>query len=116
MKLEPVRLNLNLAIPCGSVVNELVTNALKHAFPQSCEGKINISFRKKDRRYLELIVQDNGVGFTEQTDEVPTTTLGMNLISILVKDQLKGNLEIKEQGGTVLRIRFPAKVSLKSTG
>jgi len=98
---------MTLAIPCGLVVNELVTNALKYAFPQAGKGVITISFRKKNTRYLELVIRDNGIGLPEPQDTSESTSLGMELVSILVQDQLKGSLKIERDNGTRVRIQFP---------
>jgi PAS domain S-box-containing protein len=107
MNVSTIRLPMDLAIPCGLVVNELVTNALKHAFPQEQSGKITISFKKKNSHNLFLSVKDNGIGGQVESMEKKETTLGMNLVSILVKDQLKGTLKIKQNGGTHVVILFP---------
>jgi len=104
LKLSDVKLPLDQAVPCGIVVNELVTNALKHAFPGKRKGVITISMNKK-KGQLELIVADNGIGI--QTDDIENDTLGMSLVSILVKDQLNGTLEIDKDGGTMVKIQFP---------
>ena len=104
LELTPIKLNLNKAVPCGIVVNELVTNALKHAFPGKRKGAITISLKKK-KGQLELIVADNGIGI--QKENIESETLGMSLVSILVKNQLNGTLEIDEDEGTIVKIQFP---------
>jgi two-component sensor histidine kinase len=95
-----INLNMTLkkAINIGLIINELVSNALKHAFKDK-EGEITITLKDG---YLE--VSDNGIGYdkSEKNEE----SLGMKLVSILAKDQLKGTLDIDQTNGTKIIIRF----------
>ncbi|MFQ6606898.1 MAG: PAS domain S-box protein, partial [Fidelibacterota bacterium] len=113
MKVAPIRLPMDLAIPCGLVVNELVTNALKHAFPSGQAGKITVSFQKEGSRSLVLEVEDDGVGIHEETIPGESGSLGMNLVSILVEDQLRGTLKVRQDGGTHVKILFPWRAGSK---
>ena len=100
-----VALNINKAVPCGLIINELISNALKHAFPEGRKGEITVDFHPDGDNRLTLVVSDNGVGFPEDTDTSDTGTLGLRLISILV-NQLKGTMEIERDAGTSFKITF----------
>lgn len=100
-----VFLDINKAVPCGLIINELISNSLKHAFPEGREGEITIDFHPDGDNRFKLVVSDNGVGFAEDVDSSDTETLGLHLISILVA-QLKGTMEIARDGGTVFKITF----------
>jgi len=97
-------LDINNAIPCGLMINELLTNAIKHAFPQGRLGEINIDFHKKNNEYI-LTVQDNGIGLPRDLDLEKTESLGMRLINSLVS-QLDGKLEVTSNNGTKFKIIF----------
>ncbi|UCG38511.1 MAG: PAS domain S-box protein [bacterium] len=93
------------AKPCGLIINELVTNALKHAFPSGGKGKISLTFRSLQEDLFQLVVSDDGVGLPEDLDLANTKTLGMRLVSVLA-EQLGGKLEIIRGEGTTFRITF----------
>ncbi len=99
-----VFLPLNLAIPCGLVVNELVTNALKHAFPNGKAGSISIELSQEGDN-ATLSVSDTGVGFTEEFDFEQTKSLGIQLVSLLA-DQLSAELTINRSGPTRFTLLF----------
>lgn len=105
-----VRLGLDKAIPCGLMINELVSNALKYAFPDGRKGEINMHLGAtqidEDIDGVELIVRDNGVGFPEDLDFRTTKSLGMELINILVR-QLHGTITLENKIGTKFSIVFP---------
>ncbi len=102
-----VTLDINTAIPCGLIINELVTNSLKHAFPGGRKGGISITLRKQGDGQLMLTVSDNGVAFPEDLDFRKTSTLGMQLVVSLV-GQLKGAIDMDRQKGTKWEIRWTA--------
>jgi len=87
------------------VVNELVSNALKHAFPDGREGELTIDFRRETDNKFKLIVADNGIGFPEGLDFRSTESLGMRLVCILT-EQLKGTVELDQKSRTKFEIRF----------
>ena len=98
-------LDINTAVPCGLIVNELVTNALKHAFPGGREGEVKVTLRTgTDGRFI-LTVSDNGVGMPEAVDIRKTDTLGMQLVTMLV-DQLEGTLTLDAKRGTAFKVAF----------
>ena len=98
-----VTLNLESAIPCGLLITELVTNALKHAFPTGRAGKIVVTLQPADAGRMVLCVADDGVGFTTETAPAQLESLGMQLIHTLA-GQLGGVIEHESGGGTVFRL------------
>jgi len=100
-----VLLSINTAIPCGLIINELVSNSLRHALPDAKKGKIYIDLSLDSDNMFTLIVSDNGVGFPKDLDFRNTETLGLQLVMTLVK-QLKGTIELDRSGGTAFKITF----------
>ncbi len=108
VEVEPPDLSVDIdtGIPCGLLINEMVTNALKYAFTGRPKGTIHIRMdRDTDGQYI-LSVSDDGIGLPGDFEPEATRTLGMRLISGLV-DQLDGSLEVRKSPGTMLTIRFP---------
>lgn len=103
-EMKSIFLNVSQAIPCGLLLNELITNCYKHAFPDQKEGTINISLKESDG-FVVLSVTDNGVGFPENFNIENESSLGMTLINTLVK-QLGGELQVSSQQGSCFRITF----------
>jgi two-component sensor histidine kinase len=99
------RLSVDIAIPCGLIVNELVTNALKHAFPGRREGTVRVVLREEADGTLDLTVGDDGVGLPEGMDPRKTSSLGLDLVFTFA-DQLNAEVEIGRQGGSFYRFRF----------
>jgi PAS domain S-box-containing protein len=104
--IKEVLLDINTAIPCGLLINELISNALKHAFPDGKSGKIHISMHPIKGNEVELIVSDNGVGFPEELDFKKTESLGMQLVVSVVEEQLGGTIELNRSEGTAFKIVF----------
>lgn len=104
-KVADVNLNVSTAIPCGLIINELVTNCLKHAFPGGRTGEIVLSLQPQIEGKYELIVSDNGIGFPENADFTNTETLGLKLVISLIS-QLDGTIELNRAGGSTFTIRF----------
>ncbi|BAZ49496.1 response regulator receiver modulated diguanylate cyclase/phosphodiesterase with PAS/PAC sensor(s) [Nostoc sp. NIES-4103] len=102
---EEVKLDIEAAVPCGLIINELVSNALKYAFCDNSAGQIKVKFYQENEHNLILIVQDNGIGLPENFDSKKSKTLGINLVQGLVK-QLRGTIDINCQQGTEFRISF----------
>lgn len=105
---EKCRLSIETAVPCGLIINELVTNALKHAFPGGRRGGIRVELQRVDLSNWMLRVADDGIGLPESIDMGSTKSLGLELVSLLVK-QLAGSLEIKRSGGTSFQLTFPSE-------
>ncbi len=102
-------LGLDYAIPCGLIINELVSNSLKYAFLKERAGEIRIVFQKTGENEVGLTVSDNGIGIPEKVDFEATETLGLDLVKILAKHQLGGKIELHRAGGTSFSIRFTVK-------
>lgn len=98
-----ISLDINSAIPLGLILNELITNSLKYAFPHG-EGVITIKFKKKDDYYL-LNICDNGVGIPEEIDFRNTSTLGLELVNSLI-NQLEGEIDLDNSNGAHFHIKF----------
>jgi two-component sensor histidine kinase len=107
MKVEAdnVLLDLDIAIPCGLIVNELVSNSLKYAFPDGKRGHISVSCKLGQERQYLLVVGDDGVGLPDGMDPMKTHSLGLKLVTSLVK-QVGGQMEIHNSHGTRFEIRF----------
>ena len=105
-KVEDISLQIDTAIPCGLIVNELVSNSLKHAFVNNQQGEIQIEFYSDSYNSLTLIVRDNGIGIPQDFDIETTQSLGLTLVQGLV-EQLEGTMEIKRSRGTEFKITFP---------
>ena len=104
---ENILLGVETAIPCGVIVNELVANSLKHAFPGDRSGEIAISFRAIDGQY-SMIFKDDGVGFSEDLDISCQFSLGLSIVNAFTR-QLGGAIEFVRNGGSEVRITFPAE-------
>ncbi|MDD1659852.1 MAG: sensor histidine kinase, partial [Methanomicrobiales archaeon] len=110
-----VCMDIDTAIPCGLIVNELVSNALKYAFPEGRKGTIRISLSKTAEGGYDMVFSDDGIGLPESVDFGSTDTLGLSLVHGLVTTQLGGSIEIQREGGTSYRIGIPARVTPKDT-
>ncbi len=104
INVEDVMLDINTAIPLGLIVNELVTNSLKHAFPEGMKGEINVDFHKQDDHY-QFTVNDNGVGFPFDLDFQNTDSLGLQIVNSLTQ-QIDGKIELNRSHGTEFKITF----------
>jgi PAS domain S-box-containing protein len=104
-KMENISFGLDTAIPVGFIVTELVTNCLKHAFPDEREGEIEISLERVADEEFALTVSDNGVGAPEEIDFGSPGSLGLELVDTFVQ-KLRGKLEVEREGGTRVRLRF----------
>ena len=100
-------MDINKAIPCGLILNELISNALKHAFPGGRQGELQITIRETENTEIEIVVRDNGLGLPDDVDIHAPRSLGLDLVSGLVKNQLDGQIEVKRDKGTEFRIKFP---------
>jgi PAS domain S-box-containing protein len=105
---ENVFLDINSAVPCGLIINEVISNACKHAFVGKEKGLIEIRFEKKNEQY-ELEIKDDGIGMPPNTDLSNLKSLGMNLVHAL-SAQLGAQLEIRTQGGVCVKLAFVEKV------
>jgi two-component sensor histidine kinase len=106
MEIEQVALTVDKAIPCGLILNELMTNALKHAFPDGRVGTVRVELSVVEDGSVRLAVSDDGIGMPEHETAVMQTSIGMVLITTLT-EQLQGRLTISRQNGTSLLVEFP---------
>jgi len=114
---EPVGIGIDLAIPCGLAVNELVTNSIKHAFPGRRRGAIRITGKSTDDGILSISVADDGIGVPQGIDLRSAQTLGLQLVYMLTK-QMKGEVILHREGGGArfeLRMRLRTDQSLPPT-
>jgi PAS domain S-box-containing protein len=103
VNLENVSFNIDTAIPLGLIINELISNSFKHAFPNDREGEIDIDINKIDDTHYRLKISDNGIGFKQKTTY--SKTLGLNLVNALT-EQIEGKLSINTENGAIFIITF----------
>ena len=101
---EQVFLNIETAIPCGLIINELVSNSLKYAFPDGKSGEVFISLHRHCD-WFELIISDNGIGLPSYINFENTQTLGLQLVNMLI-NQLEGLIELEREKGTMFCLKF----------
>ncbi len=113
MNIEPIPIGLDIAIPCGLIINELITNTVKYAFPRGIPSEkgdnIPCSITVNFRRYGDLLclqVSDNGIGMKEGTEWSSIKTLGLQIVSMLATHQLRGTIDLDTKNGTKFMIRF----------
>lgn len=104
IKKEPLMLSINTAIPCGLIINEILTNSIKYAFPEHREGIIRIDMKAKGN-VVTLIMSDNGIGLPEHTNPSNLNSLGMKLIRVLT-DQIDGEMSLDRTNGTTYTLKF----------
>lgn len=107
---EAVAVGIDDAIPCGLIVNELVSNSLKYAFADGRKGEITVCFRAGVDGCIMLTVSDNGIGLPAGLDIGATETLGLQLVTILTR-QLRGSIQLEREQGTTFAINFKSKHS-----
>jgi len=104
---DDVYVDVSKAIPCGLILNELISNALKHAFPGDGPGELQIIIRETKNTEIEIVVRDNGIGLPDDVDIHQPRSVGLHLVNGLVKNQLDGQIEVRRDNGTEFRIKFP---------
>lgn len=104
LNVEKIMIDINTAVPLGLIVNELVSNAMKYAFPDGKQGEIDISFNQIGNKYV-LIVKDDGVGIPADLDIKKVKSLGLQLVLSLT-DQIDGVLKLNRENGTDFEITF----------
>lgn len=102
---DNIALDLDTAMPCGLLINEIVSNSLKYAFPNGQEGKITIELKAVPENKIQLLVRDNGIGISEEYQLRDPSTLGLQLIGALTS-QLNGEVEMFRSNGTTFNITF----------
>ncbi|MBN1346591.1 MAG: sensor histidine kinase [Phycisphaerae bacterium] len=106
LQAEAISLKIETALPCSLILYELLSNALKYAFPDGRDGEIRVSLKAKGKRSLMLSVHDNGVGVPKDVDVESPTSLGLQLVRMLTA-QLGGQFKMKRSGGTEFTVRIP---------
>jgi PAS domain S-box-containing protein len=104
-RIEELHFEVDVAVPCGLIINELVTNSLKYAFPEGRQGEIRVEFKKGPGDRIIMTVGDDGVGFPAGVSLLTTRTLGLRLVRSLAQ-QLGGHAELKSRSGTQVKIQF----------
>jgi two-component sensor histidine kinase len=107
-ELESVGLELDDALPCGLLISEVISNCLKHGFPQGREGEVRILLRRQSPTTVSLVLADNGVGLPGNLDWRASRSLGLRLVRALAQ-QLRANLDIRSEGGTEVELVFTAR-------
>jgi PAS domain S-box-containing protein len=105
LDLDDVLLSIDISIPCGLIINELLSNALKYAFPNNKTGTIFIGLKKESNKKIQIIFEDNGVGYTKGLDSENEGSLGMLLVRTLI-EQIDGKIELLKHKGTKYLITF----------
>ncbi len=105
VEVEDISLAIDTAIPCGLIIQELVSNSIKHAFPGGRRGEIHIGLRSLPNNSRLLTVRDTGVGLPPHVDIQNTKSLGLRLVRILA-DQTEATVTCSRDGGTEFRITF----------
>jgi two-component sensor histidine kinase len=107
LELEPISLGVAQAVSCGLVLNELVTNALEHAFEGRDGGTVRVGLRAQDQGRVALSVWDDGVGLGPDIDLARAQTMGLSLVHVLAQ-QLGAEIEVRRGGGTIFTLTFAA--------
>jgi len=111
IEVAPVKLGLEKAIPCGLILNELISNSLKYAFPSyrlvqgRCQILIQLDQSKESKGLLDFVISDNGIGIATEVDWYNTNSLGLRLVRILTR-QLDGTIELDRDRGTTFHLTF----------
>jgi predicted ATPase/two-component sensor histidine kinase len=105
VEVDDLHLEMDRAVPCGLIVNELVSNALKHAFPAGGTGTVRVALRAEATGRLTLEVADDGIGLPAELDIARSDTLGLRLVGDLA-EQLHGRVVVSREGGTTVAVSF----------
>lgn len=108
--IQDITLSIDDAIPVGLIINELVTNAVKHAFPDLRRGEIKVNMALSETNEVRLSVSDNGVGVPDNLASSKSSSLGLNLVDALVR-QIRGELKLHKDNGTRFEVTFPGRRS-----
>jgi len=106
--IENVNINLDTAIPCGLILNELITNSIKYAFRDRESGSISVGLHLSQDHFFTLDVRDDGMGLPKNLDIANASTLGLQLVAVLVR-QLGGEMHVEGNSGARFYITFPEK-------
>ncbi|MBU1087301.1 MAG: PAS domain S-box protein [Candidatus Omnitrophica bacterium] len=101
-----VLLKIDIAVPCGLIINELLTNSFKYAFPEDRKGEIAISLSSNRKGMLEILVSDNGIGFSKGFNIYKVKTMGLRIVIDTIQTQLGGKISFSSAGGTWFKLTF----------
>lgn len=104
--IEEVEMLIDIAIPCGLIINELLSNCFKYAFPDQRKGYITIGFRRIAEKQVELSIRDNGIGLPEGFDIMQTDTLGVQLVTQIARHQLHATIRVLSKHGLSWFVAF----------
>ncbi|MCD6051728.1 MAG: signal transduction histidine kinase [Verrucomicrobia bacterium] len=113
LETEPVNLTVDSAIPCGLIANELLSNALKHAFPNGRQGTVTVQLKQDTAGVAQMCISDDGAGLPSEFDTRRGNTLGLQLVRTLT-EQLGGQIEVLRQPKTSFNITFPPPAGNRS--
>jgi PAS domain S-box-containing protein len=105
LNLDPLSCHRDVALPCGLIVNEVLSNALKYAFPGGRTGEVQIELRREPSGRVHLLIADNGIGLPRECDWQTSSTLGLRLVRTLAR-QIEANIQVTGGDGTVFSIAF----------
>ena len=108
IQVDPIVLDMDQAIPCGLILNELLSNAFKYAFPQNRTGAVHVELHADTAQQAALVVRDNGIGFPDEIDFRHTESLGLQLVAMLT-EQLQGTIALERADGTTFTLTFPVR-------
>ncbi|MBT4286245.1 MAG: DUF3365 domain-containing protein [Deltaproteobacteria bacterium] len=106
VKAEDIMIGIKQASSIGLIVNELITNSLKYAFPDQSSGEINLGLKSDEENIVELCVSDNGIGIPKDSDIQNSNSLGLKLVKAIVENQLDGSFDFNKQNDTKFTIKF----------
>ncbi len=107
-ELDQLALDLDDALPFGLLISEVVSNSLKHAFPQGRSGEVSVLLRRQSDTAISLVLSDDGIGLPRELDWTTSRSLGLRLVRALAQ-QLRGTLEIRSEGGTEVHLTFKVR-------
>jgi PAS domain S-box-containing protein len=113
-QISDIDLHVDQAVPVGLIINELVTNAFHHAFPDQQPGQIMVLIEPSGKKHLEVSISDNGIGLPSEVDPRTTDTMGLRMVTGLAENQLGGSLDVSVETGTCITIKFKRVESRES--
>jgi PAS domain S-box-containing protein len=106
LNLENINVLIDTAVPCGLIINELISNSYKHAFPGDMKGNIDIRLKKLEEDTIELVISDNGIGIPDGFNLLGKNTLGMQVFYNIATEQLMGDVKVDSSCGLTFTIHF----------
>ncbi len=110
LRLGDISMLIDTALPCGLIISEIMANSLKHAFPGDRKGTIRLAMTRMEDDFVELRIEDDGVGFPKGFDVDADARMGMKTLFTMVRHQLQGSIDIASEGGVSYLIRFKRKL------